>query len=93
MHFHDTYGMALANVCQSYEMGIRRFDAASGGLGGCPFAPGASGNLATEEIVYLFQEGKLATFVDLNSLIEASSFIYSIIKNSPKSKYLQACRK
>ena len=72
VHFHDTRGTALANTLMSYELGIRRFDASAGGLGGCPFAPGASGNLATEDLVYLFKEMGIQTGVDYHALCETS---------------------
>jgi len=55
MHFHDTRGTALANVCASLELGVRAFDSSAGGLGGCPYAPGAAGNLATEDLIYLLE--------------------------------------
>jgi hydroxymethylglutaryl-CoA lyase len=71
-HFHDTRGIALANALQSYELGIRTFDSSAGGLGGCPFAPGASGNLATEDLVYLFKEMGVETGVDYHALCETS---------------------
>ena len=71
-HFHDTRGTALANTLASYELGIRTFDASAGGLGGCPFAPGASGNLATEDLVYLFKEMGVETGIDYRALCETS---------------------
>ena len=72
MHFHDTYGMAIANVYQSLQMGITTFDSSAGGLGGCPYAPGASGNLATETLVYLLDRLGLETGVSLELLRRAS---------------------
>jgi len=72
VHFHDTRGTALANSLRSYELGIRTFDSSIGGLGGCPFAPGASGNLATEDLVYYFKEMGVATGIDYRKLCEAS---------------------
>ncbi|WP_282610911.1 hydroxymethylglutaryl-CoA lyase [Pelagibius sp. Alg239-R121] len=68
-HFHDTRGMGLANVVMALEAGVRRFDASLGGLGGCPFAPGASGNIATEDCVYLLESMGLATGIDFNRLL------------------------
>ncbi|MBX2835451.1 MAG: hydroxymethylglutaryl-CoA lyase [Gammaproteobacteria bacterium] len=69
-HFHDTRGMGIANVFASCEAGIRRFDASLGGLGGCPFAPGATGNIATEDCVYLLENLGLSTGIDLSALLE-----------------------
>jgi hydroxymethylglutaryl-CoA lyase len=75
MHFHDTYGMAVANVYQSLQMGLTTFDSSAGGLGGCPYAPGASGNIATEDIVYLMDRLGIETGVSLRHLRQASHFI------------------
>jgi len=72
LHFHDTYGMALANVDQALRMGIAVFDVSSGGIGGCPYAPGAAGNLASEDLVYLLHGRGIATGVDLDRLVAAS---------------------
>lgn len=72
-HFHDTYGMAAANALVAYEEGIRTFDASAGGLGGCPFAPGAAGNAATEDLVYLFEGMGVRTGVDLERLVDAAA--------------------
>src|SRR5438874_7030108 len=72
MHFHDTRGTALANALAALEMGIATFDASSGGLGGCPYAPGASGNMATEDLVYMLEKMGIDTAVDLNRLVAAS---------------------
>lgn len=71
LHLHDTRGMALAMVWEGLRLGIRKFDASIGGLGGCPFAPGASGNLATEDLVYLLDEAGFHTGIDFASLIDA----------------------
>ncbi|TGK03204.1 hydroxymethylglutaryl-CoA lyase [Leptospira langatensis] len=85
-HFHDTYGMAISNVQKSYEMGIRSFDSSSGGLGGCPYAKGASGNLATEDLVYYFHKSGIETGIDLSKLLEASSFMESILQRKLASR-------
>jgi hydroxymethylglutaryl-CoA lyase len=74
-HFHDTRGMAVANVCRALELGVRSFDASVGGLGGCPYAPGASGNVATEDLVYLFEGEGMETGVDLQRLMAAGEYI------------------
>lgn len=78
-HFHDTRAMGLANVYSALESGVRQFDSAAGGLGGCPFAPGAKGNVATEDVVMLCESMGLNTGVDLKALLEAVSLITKII--------------
>ncbi len=80
MHMHDTRGQALANVLVGLELGIRTFDAAIGGLGGCPYAPGASGNLATEDVVYMFEHMGIATGVDLAKLHEAGRIAEALVQ-------------
>jgi hydroxymethylglutaryl-CoA lyase len=75
MHFHDTYGMAIANVYQALQMGFSIFDSSAGGIGGCPYAPGASGNLATEDLVYLLDRLGIKSGVSLKPLRQASHFI------------------
>lgn len=74
-HFHDTYGQGAANVWQAYQCGMRVFDSSVGGLGGCPFAPGAKGNVATEDLVYMFQNAGVDTGLDLSGLIETGTWI------------------
>jgi hydroxymethylglutaryl-CoA lyase len=74
-HFHDTYGMAVANTLAAFESGITTFDASTGGLGGCPFAPGATGNVATEDLAWLFQGLGVSTGVDLARLVDAARVI------------------
>ena len=90
MHFHDTRGMALANILTSLENGITRFDSSAGGLGGCPYAKGATGNVATEDIVYLCESLGINTGVDIGKLAKASQFILNKIGRSSSSKYLTA---
>ena len=75
LHLHDTYGRALANVQAGYEVGVRTFDAALAGLGGCPYAPGASGNVATEDVVDLFERSGISTGVDLEALVDTSAWL------------------
>ncbi len=75
VHFHDTYGTAVVNNVAAMEMGITSFDAAVGGLGGCPYAPGASGNVPTEHLVYTFEKMGVKTGVDLEKLLETAQFI------------------
>src|SRR5207244_779075 len=77
MHFHDTYGMAIANVYQALQMGFTIFDSSAGGLGGCPYAPGASGNLATEDLVYLLDRLGIKSGVSLDFFRRSSYFISS----------------
>ncbi|HEV8436262.1 MAG TPA: hydroxymethylglutaryl-CoA lyase, partial [Thermoanaerobaculia bacterium] len=93
MHFHDTRGTALANTLAALEMGIATFDASAGGLGGCPYAPGASGNLATEDLVYMLDSMAIETGVNLNRLVQASTKIAPYLDHPLPGKYLQACRK
>ena len=93
MHFHDTRGTALANTLAALEMGIRTFDASSGGLGGCPYAPGASGNLATEDLVYMLDRMGIDTGVDMNRLVQASSIVAPYLDHPLPGRYLQACTK
>ena len=93
MHFHDTRGTALANTLAALEMGIATFDASSGGLGGCPYAPGASGNLATEDLVYMLDRMGIETGVDLNRLVRASMIIAPYLDHPLPGRYLQACTK
>jgi len=91
MHFHDTRGTALANTLAALEMGIATFDASSGGLGGCPYAPGASGNLATEDLIYLLDGMAIETRVDLKKLVAASLLIAPYLDHPLPGKYVQAC--
>src|SRR5579884_3562824 len=90
VHFHDTRGTALANVLTALQMGISIIDAAAGGLGGCPYAPGAAGNLATEDLVYMLNGLGISTGVDLAKLVAATSFIAPLLGHAPTSKYYQA---
>lgn len=83
LHLHDTYGRALANVQAGYEAGIRSFDSSIGGLGGCPYAPGASGNVATEDVVDLFEHEGIATGVDLSRLVAAAAWLESSVLRRP----------
>jgi hydroxymethylglutaryl-CoA lyase len=89
MHFHDTRGTALANILISLEMGITTFDSSLGGLGGCPYAPGASGNVATDDLVYMLHGMDIATGIDVERLTEAALFIQEKIGRPLSSRYLQ----
>jgi hydroxymethylglutaryl-CoA lyase len=90
LHFHDTRGMALANVLTALGLGIATFDASAGGLGGCPYAPGATGNLATEDLVYMLDGLGVETGVDLERLVEASRFMESRVGHPLPSRYYRA---
>lgn len=90
MHFHDTRGMALTNIHVSLEEGITTFDSSAGGLGGCPYAKGATGNVATEDVWYLMQSQGLETGIDIKKLSEASKFILEKINKQTESKFLKA---
>lgn len=85
-HFHDTRGTAIANVARAMELGYKVFDASAGGLGGCPFAPGAGGNLATEDLVYFLERSGVLTSVSLPKLAEASLPILSLLGKAPTAK-------
>ncbi|MEO5969634.1 MAG: hydroxymethylglutaryl-CoA lyase [Bdellovibrionia bacterium] len=90
VHFHDTRGTALANVLRSIDLGVRNVDSSAGGLGGCPFAPGASGNLATEDLVYMLNGMGMKTGINLESICEISLNLSKILKRPLTSRYLQA---
>jgi hydroxymethylglutaryl-CoA lyase len=92
LHFHDTRGMALANVMAGLDLGVQTYDAAAGGLGGCPYAPGATGNLATEDLLYLLDGLGIDTGVDLSRLLDASAFIESRIGHPLPSRVYRASR-
>jgi hydroxymethylglutaryl-CoA lyase len=92
LHFHDTRGTALANVLASLPFGIATYDASSGGLGGCPYAPGAAGNLATDDLIYMLDGLGIETGVSLAAISEASAFIASKIDHRLPSRYAQAYR-
>jgi len=85
-HYHDTYGMAIANICASLEVGLRVFDSSVAGLGGCPYAAGASGNVATEDVVYLLHGEGFRTGIDLPRLIEAGQFICDALGRDTSSR-------
>jgi hydroxymethylglutaryl-CoA lyase len=96
MHFHDTYGQALVNTAVSLEHGIRRFDASVGGLGGCPYSPGATGNVSTEDLVYFLESLGMETGLDLEALCEVGDWITKEIgkeNNSSVGKAILGKRK
>lgn len=85
-HFHDTYGQALSNIWAAIEAGVRTFDASVSGLGGCPYAKGASGNVATEDVVYALHRSGLETGLDLDALVDTSLWISRALARTPGSK-------
>jgi hydroxymethylglutaryl-CoA lyase len=90
MHFHDTYGQALANLYAGMEEGVRVIDSAAGGLGGCPFAPGATGNVATEDVVYMLEGMGIATGVDMTKLVAATNEVSRLIGRPPVGRVAAA---
>lgn len=90
LHFHDTRGTALANVTEGLRAGVRIFDSSAGGLGGCPYAPGAAGNVATEDLLYLLHGMGYETGVDLPAVVEASRSLSAAIGRRPVSRVFQA---
>ncbi len=89
-HYHDTYGMAIANIHASFQFGLRVFDSSIAGLGGCPYAKGASGNVATEDVVYLLNGLGAQTGVDLDALVDVAAWISNALQRVPQSRVSQA---
>lgn len=89
-HFHDTYGQALANIYACLEMGISTFDASIAGLGGCPYAKGATGNVATEDVVYMLNGLGIATGIDIDLLVDAGAAISKVLERAPVSRTAKA---
>jgi len=85
-HFHDTYGQALANTLLCLQMGVWQFDTSIAGLGGCPYAKGATGNVATEDVVYMLHGMGIETGIDLDALIDAGKFISDVLERKPNSR-------
>jgi hydroxymethylglutaryl-CoA lyase len=92
MHFHDTRGTALANIVKSLEMGITTFDSALGGLGGCPYAKGASGNVATEDLLYMLHEMGIETGVDLDAALKSAKMIEKTLCKPLRSRQMEILR-
>jgi isopropylmalate/homocitrate/citramalate synthase len=90
LHLHDTRGTALANVYAGLECGIATFDSSAGGLGGCPYAPGASGNLATEDLLYMLEGLSIETGVTLPKVVAASRYLANALGRRPPGRYLAA---
>ncbi|MCE2782074.1 hydroxymethylglutaryl-CoA lyase [Limnohabitans sp.] len=89
-HFHDTYGQALANTLAALQMGVWNFQSSVAGLGGCPYAKGATGNVATEDVVYMLHGMGIATGIDLDSLVDAGAFISEFLGRKPNSNVAKA---
>lgn len=85
-HFHDTYGQAIANILASMEMGMATFDSSVAGLGGCPYSPGATGNVATEDVLYMLDGMGVETGVDMNALLDAAEFICTYLNRPTVSR-------
>lgn len=90
LHFHNTRGMGLANALAAWQVGIVRFDAALGGLGGCPFAPGATGNVCTEDLVHMFEQMGVATGVDLHALLAVSATLPELVGHATPGQVVKA---
>ena len=90
LHFHDTRGMGMANVVAGLDMGVTTYDSSLGGLGGCPYAPGATGNIATEDLLYMLAEMGVQTGIDLEKVIEASRFMAGVLDRELPSRFLRA---
>jgi hydroxymethylglutaryl-CoA lyase len=90
LHFHDTYGQALANLYAGLEEGVRVIDSAAGGLGGCPYAPGASGNIATEDVVYMLDGMGIGTGIDMAKLLAATNEVSRLLGRPPVSRVAAA---
>lgn len=86
VHFHDTYGQALANIFTALEQGVRTIDSSIAGLGGCPYAPGAAGNVATEDVVYMLDGMNIAHGIDFEKLIDTTAFILNALQKTPISR-------
>ncbi len=89
-HFHDTYGQALANILACLQMGIHSFDTSIAGLGGCPYAKGATGNVATEDVLFMLRGMDIATGIDLDKLVDAGAFISGVLGRPPVSRVAKA---
>jgi hydroxymethylglutaryl-CoA lyase len=90
LHFHNTRGTALANVVAALDRGVTRFDAAIGGLGGCPYAPGASGNAVTEDLVHMLADMQIETGIDLDALVDCARLAQELVGRELPSALLHA---
>ena len=89
-HFHDTYGQSLSNIYASLELGIAKFDASVSGLGGCPYAKGATGNVATEDVLFMLNGLGIETGIDIDKLVDAGAFISNVLGRAPVSRVARA---
>jgi hydroxymethylglutaryl-CoA lyase len=89
-HFHDTYGQALANILACLELGVHTYDTSIAGLGGCPYAKGATGNVATEDVAYMLRGMGIATGIDLDALVDAGTYISGVLSRPPASRAARA---
>jgi hydroxymethylglutaryl-CoA lyase len=89
-HFHDTYGQALANILACLQMGVHTFDTSIAGLGGCPYARGATGNVATEDVVFMLHGMGIATGLNLDALVDAGAWISGLLGRQPVSRASRA---
>jgi hydroxymethylglutaryl-CoA lyase len=85
-HFHDTYGQALANTLMALQLGVWQFDTSVAGLGGCPYAKGATGNVASEDVVFMLHGMGVETGIDLDLLVDAGAFISGFLERKPNSR-------
>ena len=92
VHFHDTYGQALANILASLDMGIKVIDTSVGGLGGCPYAPGAKGNVATEDVLFMLNGMGITTGVDIEKICKASEYVFEKLGRVPSSRVFNALK-
>lgn len=92
VHFHDTYGQALSNILAALEMGVTRLDSSVAGLGGCPYAPGATGNVATEDVVYMLDGMGIDSGIDLEKLVRTAWFISDFLGMPPASRVARALK-
>jgi len=92
VHFHDTYGQALANILACLDLGVKVIDTSIGGLGGCPYAPGARGNVATEDVLFMLNGMGIKTGVDIDKICDASGFVFSYFGRKPLSRVFQALK-
>jgi hydroxymethylglutaryl-CoA lyase len=90
LHFHNTRGTGLANILTALQLGVTEFDASIGGLGGCPYAPGATGNVATEEVVHMLHDMGIETGIDLDALVEVAALAQDIVGKELPSGVLRA---
>ena len=91
-HFHDTRGLALTNILTAFKLGIKTFDSSIAGLGGCPYAKGASGNVSTEDVVNMFEQLNVSTGLDINKLVKANIWLSKVITHELQSKVSRALK-